>query len=72
MTITLDPTARHGDQLVVQDIANNAATQNIVINVSAGQTIANVGDTISITTNGGGVQLSLRRDHQQLDPWFSA
>jgi len=58
VTVTLDPNAVQGDQVVVQDVGNNAAAQNIVINASPGQTIINVGSTISVNTNGGGVQLS--------------
>ena len=56
---TLDAAARRGDQVVIQDVGNNAAAQAITILASDGQTILNgYGDSISITTDGGGVLLT--------------
>jgi hypothetical protein len=62
VTVTLDPNAVQGDQVVIQDVANNAGTQQIVIAASPDQTIVGVGDSISVTTDGGGVQLTYDQD----------
>ncbi len=59
VVLTLDPNAFNGDQVVVQDVADNAGTQPILVQASPGQTILNgFGASISISTNGGGVQLT--------------
>ncbi len=59
VVLTLDPNAFNGDQVVVQDVGNNAGSQAIVIQASPGQTIVNgFGASISISTDGGGVQLT--------------
>jgi hypothetical protein len=62
VTVTLDPKAVQGDQVVIQDVGGNAESQSIVIEASPGQTIVNVGTSINITTNGGGVQLTYDQD----------
>ena len=66
VAVTLDPFAVQGDQVVIQDVGNNAGTQHILINASPNQTIVNVGASISVTTNGGGVQLTY---DQELSGW---
>ncbi len=58
VTLTLDPGAVQGDQVAIQDVGGNAEAQPIVINASPNQTLVNIGETISITTNGGSVQLT--------------
>ena len=70
VTVTLDPYAVQGDQVAIQDIANNASAQGILILASEGQTILNgFGESISITTDGGGVQLTF---DQALSAWVPA
>ena len=60
LTVTLDPFAVNFDQVLIQDVTNTAATHNIVINASPDQTILDgFGASISITTNGGGVLLTM-------------
>jgi hypothetical protein len=55
---TLDPYAVNGDQVLIQDVTDGAATSPIVINASEGQVILNgFGESISIATNGGAVLL---------------
>ncbi len=59
VTLTLDPNAFNGDQVIVQDVGNNAGSQPILVQASPGQTILNgLGASYAITTNGGGIQLS--------------
>jgi hypothetical protein len=59
LTITLDPNAFNGDQVLIQDITDDAAVHPITVLASPGQTILNgFGASIQITTNGGGVQLT--------------
>ena len=63
LVVTLDPFAANNDQVAIQDVTNAAAAHPIVINVSEGQTILNgFGDTISISTNGGSVLLTMTSD----------
>jgi len=63
VTLTLDPNAFNGDQVLIQDVANNAGTQPIVINASPGQTILDgVGDTATINTNGAGYYFTFDRE----------
>jgi flagellar basal body rod protein FlgG len=63
LTITLDPLAFEGDQVVIQDITNDAADNPITILASPGQTILNgVGASMTIATNGGGVQLTFSQE----------
>ena len=63
LVVTLDPFAANNDQVAIQDVTNAAASHPIVINVSEGQTILNgFGDTISISTNGGSVLLTMTPD----------
>ena len=63
LVVTLDPFAVNNDQVLIQDITNGAAAHPIVINVSEGQTILNgFGSTISISTNGGSVLLTMTQD----------
>jgi len=65
--VTLDDHAVQGDQVVIQDIGNNATSQPITINASPGQTILNgFGSNISLATNGGAIQLTF---DQQLKAW---
>jgi hypothetical protein len=59
ITVTLDPGAFHGDQVVVQDVGDNASVQPIVVQASTGQTIVNgFGASLSIQSSGGSVQLT--------------
>ena len=63
LVVTLDPNAVNNDQVLIQDVTNQAASSPIVINASDGQTILNgYGDSISITTDGGSVQLTMTED----------
>jgi hypothetical protein len=66
VTLTLDPNAFNGDQVVVQDVGDNAGTEAITIQVSPGQTILGVGASVQITTDGGGVRLTF---NQELSGW---
>jgi hypothetical protein len=60
LVVTLDPFAVNNDQVLIQDVTNAAGTHPILINASDGQTILNgFGGSISITTNGGGVLLTM-------------
>ena len=63
MTITLDPNAFNGDQVLVQDITNDAASNPITILASPGQTILNGhGASMQLAVNGGGVQLTFNQE----------
>jgi hypothetical protein len=63
LTVTLDPFAANNDQVLIQDVTNAAGTSPIVIHASDGQTILNgYGASISITTDGGGVLLTMTSD----------
>lgn len=63
LVVTLDPFAVNNDQVLIQDITNGAAAHPIVINAGEGQTILNgFGSTISISTNGGSVLLTMTQD----------
>jgi hypothetical protein len=61
LVVTLDPYAVNNDQVLIQDITDDAAASPIDINASEGQTILNGhGSSISIAVNGGSVQLTFR------------
>src|SRR5271169_2802079 len=63
LTITLDPNAFNGDQVVIQDITNDASSHPITILASPGQAILNGhGASIQLATNGGTVQLTFSQD----------
>jgi len=63
LTITLDPNAFNGDQVLIQDITNAAASNPITVLTSPGQTILNwFGSSLQIATDGGGVQLTFNHD----------
>ena len=63
LTITLDPNAFNGDQVLIQDITNEAASHPITVLVSPGQTILNgFGSSLQIAIDGGGVQLTFSRE----------
>lgn len=63
LVVTLDPNAANNDQVLIQDVTDNAASEPIVINASDGQTILNgYGSSISISTDGGSVQLTMTPD----------
>ena len=60
LTITLDPNAFNGDQVLIQDITNSAETNPIVVNASPGQIILNGhGSSISLAVDGGSMQLTM-------------
>ena len=68
LTITLDPNAFNGDQVLIQDITNDAAASPITILASPGQTILNGhGVSIQLAVNGGAVQLTY---NQEESGWF--
>ena len=59
ITVTLDPYAVQGDQVVIEDITGSAASHPITIDASAGQTILKgFGSSISLATNYGAVELT--------------
>ena len=58
VTVTLDPYAVRGDRVTIQDIAGNAATQNITIVPSPGQTFISGATSFVIGTNYGRVDLT--------------
>jgi len=63
LVVTLDPFAVNGDQVLIQDVTDSAETNPIVINTSEGQTILNgYGESISISTDGGLVLLTMTPD----------
>jgi hypothetical protein len=63
LVVTLDPFAVNNDQVLIQDVTNTAAAHPITINASDGQTILNgFGSSISISTNGGAVLLTMTPD----------
>ncbi len=63
LTITLDPNAFNGDQVLVQDITNDAAANPITILASPGQTILNGhGVSIQLAVNGGSIQLTYNQE----------
>jgi hypothetical protein len=63
LTITLDPNAFNGDQVLIQDITNAAATHPITVLASPGQTILNgFGSSLQIAIDGGGVQLTYSQE----------
>ncbi len=62
LTITLDPNAFNGDQVLVQDITSSAASHPITILASPGQTILGFGASLLLAVNGGGVQLTYNQD----------
>ncbi len=63
LTITLDPNAFNGDQVLIQDITNAAATHPITVLASPGQTILNgFGSSLQIMIDGGGVQLTFSQE----------
>ncbi len=67
LTITLDPNAFNGDQVLIQDITNDAAANPITILASPGQTILNGhGASIQLAVNGGAIQLTFS---QEEDGW---
>ena len=60
LTVTLDPDAVEGDQLLVTDVGGNAATNAITIQVKGGttQTIVGFGSSMHVTSDYGSVQLT--------------
>ncbi len=63
LTITLDPNAFNGDQVLVQDITNDAAANPITILASPGQTILNGhGVSIQLAVDGGSIQLTYNQE----------
>ncbi len=63
LTITLDPNAFNGDQVVIQDITNDAAANPITILASPGQTILNGhGASIQLAIDGGAIQLTFSQE----------
>ena len=65
LTITLDPNAFNGDQVLIQDITNDAASNPITILASPGQTILNgYGVSFVLAVNGGGVQLTYNQEQR--------
>ena len=64
LVVTLDPYAVNNDEVLIQDVTNEASAGTpIVINVSEGQTILNgYGESISIETSGNGVKLTYDYD----------
>src|SRR5580658_4039865 len=63
LTVTLDPNAFNGDQVLIQDITNAAAANPITVLASPGQTILNgFGSSFQIAIDGGGVQLTFSPD----------
>ncbi len=63
LTVTLDPNAFNGDQVLIQDITNAAATHPITVLASPGQTILNgFGSSLQIMIDGGGVQLTFSQE----------
>jgi hypothetical protein len=63
LTITLDPNAFNGDQVLIQDITNAAAAHPITILASPGQTILNgFGSSIVLAVDGGGVLLTFNQE----------
>ena len=63
LTITLDPNAFNGDQVLIQDITNAAASHPITVLASPGQTILNgFGSSLQIAIDGGGVQLTFSQE----------
>ncbi len=63
LTITLDPNAFNGDQVLVQDITNDAASNPITILASPGQTILNGhGASIQLAVDGGALQLTFSQE----------
>jgi hypothetical protein len=68
VTLILDPNAFNGDQVVIQDVGDNASEQPIVVQASPGQTILNgFGTSISVAISGSGVQLTF---DQNLGGWI--
>ena len=63
VTATLNPYAAGGDQVVIQDVANNAGTQPITVVPGDGQTIlSGFGSSLSLSTNGAGVLLTFIKE----------
>ncbi len=63
LTITLDPNAFNGDQVLIQDITNDAAANPITILASPGQTILNGhGASIPLAVDGGSIQLTFNQE----------
>jgi len=63
LTVTLDPNAFNGDQVLIQDITNAAASHPITVLASPGQTILNgFGSSLQIMIDGGGVQLTFSQE----------
>ena len=59
VTVTLDPFAAHGDQVLIQDSGDNAAVHNIDIVPSGSQTIGvALASSLVINTDGGGFLLT--------------
>jgi hypothetical protein len=58
VTANLDPGAFAGDQVIVQDVAQNAGTQPITVSPSPGQVIVGSSGSYSVNTDGGGVLLT--------------
>jgi len=58
VSVTLDPNAANGDQVLIQDVSTKAATYNITIIPSEGQTIGFGAGDLVINTNGGGFLLT--------------
>ena len=62
LVVTLDPFAVNNDQVLIQDITNDAAAHPITVLASHGQTILNgFGSSLSVAIDGGGVQLTFSR-----------
>jgi len=73
VTVTLDPYAVQGDQVVIEDITGAAASHPIVIDASAGQTILKgFGSSLSLATNYGAVELTYDSLEKGWTPLFLA
>ena len=63
LSITLDPNAFNGDQVLIQDITNDALANPITILASPGQTILNGhGASIQLAVDGGAIQFTFSQE----------
>ncbi len=63
LVVTLDPNAFNGDQVLIQDITNDAGANPITILASPGQTILNGhGASIQLAVDGGSIQLTFNQE----------
>ena len=63
LVVALNPFAVNNDQVLIQDVTNEAGAHPIVINVSEGQIILNGhGGSISVAADGGSVLLTMTQD----------